>query len=704
MQLVDRRLRKLLLAAVATVFVFSTCYLLVGYRRPPQSSGTGRTDDRKPEDPLETVRATLAKETDLTSCRNALQQLNLYLQQRPDTISATLTPDELTLLSKEFGKREEDLQDPKRASEWWAAYLREKLGLDQDEISEVQSTVFTPLDAHQLDQCFLLKDVARSLNVERLKPLQRAEAAFAFVVRQVRLREGSSQASVADVPPQFVLRRGWGSSPERAMLFLALLRQLGLKGCMIACPADAVRLEDLAVLSGISAMGLADLPWAALLRSSLAEPPRQDPTAWRYWLPGVVIERQIYLFDPRLGLPLPGPNGQGIATLEQARQQAHLLGQLTIDRTAPYDITPLQAAQAEVHAAFALSDLVPRLRWLQDVLAPGERDGPAGIKLADNPAAMIVSLDRIAPSPSGSGVRTWNGSLRSLRQFLPREEGGADASSQAGKPNRRDVYLLEMLPLYVLPEPIRKVPGRPGKLMLDTFGNQFLLFVLEPRMPRDLALRGRYDEAAAKLVDVLDRVRDQRSVIAAQANLEQQAFQWCDAIRDVEGALLRTEAEAAVKNPQALEARRIAHLRQEQLLKDNQAVLLYLEKLSSEPRMVDAMYLLALCKHEQAERAQARLEAYSGNRPQTADLKASQDAWKAAAERWRQFLEERSRGPYAAAARLARARALAALGQREAAIALLENLADVPDPFEKAGRLLLAQRLRTFRPDGAGSR
>ena len=36
------------------------------------------------------------------------------------------------------------------------------------------------------------------------------------------------------------------------------------------------------------------------------------------WLCAALIDGQAYLFDARLGLAIPGPDGQGVATLNQA--------------------------------------------------------------------------------------------------------------------------------------------------------------------------------------------------------------------------------------------------------------------------------------------------------------------------------------------------------------------------------------------------
>ncbi len=113
------------------------------------------------------------------------------------------------------------------------AKLREQAGLDNDEIAEIEGGNFTRLDGQHLDGCFLLRNVARALEVKGgaggggaavpETELQQAARAFAWVVRQVQLREHNGET----VPPAFVLRRGWGRPFECALVFLALLEQLG---------------------------------------------------------------------------------------------------------------------------------------------------------------------------------------------------------------------------------------------------------------------------------------------------------------------------------------------------------------------------------------------------------------------------------------------------------------------------------------------
>jgi hypothetical protein len=88
------------------------------------------------------------------------------------------------------------------------------------------------------------------------------------------------------------------------------------------------------------------------------------------------------------------------------------------------------------------------------------------------------------------------------------------------------------------------------------------------------------------------------------------------------------------------------------------------------PLIGEVAYQLALAKHEQAERLQARLDPQRNPAPELAA--AAREAWQAAAERWRIYLSQPSPAADAAAC-LNRARALAALDDRPGARALLES-------------------------------
>src|SRR5262249_2874102 len=130
------------------------------------------------ENQLALARAALGKQSDLATCRGAIQQLNAHVNAHREQV-------------------QKELKSPDDARQ----VLQGELKLPDDDFNEVASPTFTTLDAHHLEMCFLLRDVARSLDLAgpaarrkdgekaptQLAPLKRAELAFDWVMRQVQL-------------------------------------------------------------------------------------------------------------------------------------------------------------------------------------------------------------------------------------------------------------------------------------------------------------------------------------------------------------------------------------------------------------------------------------------------------------------------------------------------------------------------------------
>ena len=60
------------------------------------------------------------------------------------------------------------------------------------------------------------------------------------------------------------------------------------------------------------------------------------------WLPAVLVGKDLYLFDPVYGLPIPGPDGKGVATLAQATANQRVFEQMKVDAEHPYRYTRRQ--------------------------------------------------------------------------------------------------------------------------------------------------------------------------------------------------------------------------------------------------------------------------------------------------------------------------------------------------------------------------
>lgn len=117
------------------------------------------------------------------------------------------------------------------------------------------------------------------------------------------------------------------------------------------------------------------------------------------WLLGVPIDDEIFLFDSKLGIPIPGPNQVGIATLRQALEDESILRRLSISGRFKY---PLEAKGAQ--SVIALIDADPsmisgRMKRLQESLT------------SDLRAELYVDVDALAEKikkqPKIQGVQCW---------------------------------------------------------------------------------------------------------------------------------------------------------------------------------------------------------------------------------------------------------------------------------------------------------
>jgi hypothetical protein len=624
------------------------------------SSGKGKLkgDTDSEENSLVTARTALAKNTELTTCRAAVLQLNSYLANHADQRPPPLAADQKKQLQTTFG-------------------------LDEGELGEIESLNYTVLDAHHLELCFLLRDAVRSLEVRtpggvQQTPLDLALAAFAWAMREVRLDERAPEP----LPPLYVLRRGWGSSVERAVVFLNLLSQLGayegkptdLTGCLL------------------------------LVRDK----PDASP---RLWACGVLTDKSsdLYLFDPRLGLPLPGPDGKGVATLAAVRKDPALLAQLTTGEHR-YDVTAEQARAAEVKVVFPLSALSPRMHHLQDNLLPQAR--------ARFAIAAATDVDRLKAAASAGAdkpvtVDAWKDGVVALRQFLSREEGGVDPGVRirladlAGftTPDdpavvlltRKQLFELQLVPWQVLPRQFRD-PVRfsynlgLGLRVRDRFQRSFILSATEPGNVRDSMLRGRYDNAISKLTDDLDYWRKALIARESAVNLEREVEVWVEKAIPVYAAQLRSRGSAAA---QAIEASpEIQALWQP---KESKPLVVLMDGAAADPHLAEILYQLGLCKHAQAEQIQGRLDL-QGRMPDAtldpSDVQKARDTWKNALTWWVRYQEDYPRGSQAAAVRRHIGRARALLNDVPGAIKAWQDLSEPMTEPEKIAVLYLAKQIQ----------
>lgn len=147
-----------------------------------------------------------------------------------------------------------------------------------------------------------------------------------------------------------VLLTGHGDAWERGRVFLLLCRQAGIDAVMLG-------LHDEATISA------------------------------RAWVAAVLIDKQLYLFDPGLGLAIPGPDLKGIATLEQAVAQPGLLEQLNVTDGPKY---PVQ--QEQLTEIVALIDAAPEALSKRMLLAEQALRGKRHLALTCQPSELKKRL------------------------------------------------------------------------------------------------------------------------------------------------------------------------------------------------------------------------------------------------------------------------------------------------------------------------
>jgi len=268
-------------------------------------------------------------------------------------------------------------------------------------LGDVQFTIY---DAFALREAMWLRDVADWARGEELGELARAGRLFDWTVRNVQLEQNAPDR--LPFLPWEVLLFGRGTAVERSWLFILLARQEGLDAAMLA---------------------LAD--------------PENPLAAPQPWAVGVLCEGQVYLFDPVLGLPIPGPDGIALgddgqlairpATLARAAAGDELLRRLDFDAANPY---PVRAADLE-HVV-ALIEASPAYLACRMAMIESRLTGKQKVVLSAEPSAQA---ERFAAAEGIESARLWT---------LPYDTLRTRRRADVATAGRR---LFEAWPLFAIP-------------------------------------------------------------------------------------------------------------------------------------------------------------------------------------------------------------------------------------------------------------
>ncbi len=559
---------------------------LVGCGKPPVVGPVAPTV-REVENPWAKAASALRKETDAGTCRRVLADLSTAATTAGGAIlTATTDADRKT--------------------------VQTALALTDDEAQEIAGAGFTGLDAAHLVECFYLRDAAATLDAGGLPAAAKAERALAWVGRQV---QRVPMGTAVPAPPSYTLRRGSGSGLDRAVVFVALCRQLDLDAFLVGPPAANA--------------------WTP------ADPPKGQSPKEPFWAVAVRDGTSLFLFDPVRGVPVPGPTPGKPATLAEAKANPDLLKPWATDGKGPLP-TADEVKSSQLFPAVPLSAVSARMATFQQ-----SAGGELGVRAAVDWTAMAKAVEAC-----GAAVGPWAPPqfpftpARSLREFVPVADGGT--ADPARSPLLAEFYRRQ-LPVVTDAPPgtERGLAERYGAVTRGAYARA----VIETA-PRERLQRGQYDDAAQLLV----KVRDEYGALAARAGGDPvraaAVVEWLAQANDLYKRLSVARLDVGMADGQTAVRQVEAEIQKKWA--DTKLVETMIADVVAEPVLHEATYLLALTKHEQAERAQ--LAAGKG----AAQAAAAKKAWAGASGWWDRYLPAAPAQEKSFPGRAAHAQALAA--------------------------------------------
>ncbi|MBI3463716.1 MAG: hypothetical protein HY000_11770, partial [Planctomycetes bacterium] len=312
-------------------------------------------------------------------------------------------------------------------------------------------------DALHLENCFLYRDIAHHVTAALRNDWAKTEALFDWVVRNVQLPSADDPARLP-VSPRVVFLTGRGSEQERAWTFMELLRQVDIDSVMLGYP-------------------------------ELVSDSKTKRTVT--WIPGVLLDESLYLFDTTLGLPIPGPGGKGVATLRQAMEDPTLLTALDLDHDRPYPVQAEQLKEVVVLLESSPSFWAPRMRFLQERLSGKNR----AVLWSDLPGLQKRAKQAVGQE---TGVELW---------ALP---FGVDENSRGDKEYKNQI---EQMLMPILPYLEARLAHLRG-----AFGDAIRVYMRNRTAPPAKI------DAAPQMRQYYERMREDSTYFLGQVKFEQEEY------------------------------------------------------------------------------------------------------------------------------------------------------------------------------------
>ena len=287
------------------------------------------------------------------------------------------------LFNQKFGPADFNLSPASR--DFMLRAMFQLTGKDPEpQVKAFMSRTFTARDSRHIEDCMLYHSVATRVAGEG-DDLTRVRRIFDWMVRNILLVPPEALSGnglrQAQARPADVLVRGMavetqGNWSERGWLFMALCRQINI---------------DVAILTYSQKRPMALDPARAKLPVS--------------WLCGALINQKVYLFDPRIGMEVAGPDGKGVATVDQAIDDPQILERLDLPGQIGYGTTATDLVNSPTKIGVQVESsrglFAPKMRLLQ-----GELRGENRTILFRDPAEQFLAWSKALGNRFG-GVSLW---------------------------------------------------------------------------------------------------------------------------------------------------------------------------------------------------------------------------------------------------------------------------------------------------------
>jgi hypothetical protein len=278
-----------------------------------------------------------------------------------------------------------------------------------DVLAEAENPNWVLRDARHLEDCMLYSSVAGRV-AGTGDDLARVRRVFDWLVSQIPLAPagslGTRQLPQVIARPYDVLLRGFATESEgfwaeRSWLFMALCRQLGVDVGLLTYSKGNV-VEPL-----VKKGGQAEGDILTIGRS---------PRPVIFWICAALIDDKAYLFDARVGMPVPSPDGKGVATLEQALGDPAVLERMDLPGQLPYGTSraSLLASPTKIGVMIDSSPgfFSPKMRMLQRELTGKNRT-----ILYRDPVEQRDHFARVLGDHCGQ-VRLWSVPIEVMNQLF----------------------------------------------------------------------------------------------------------------------------------------------------------------------------------------------------------------------------------------------------------------------------------------------